>query len=83
MVNLDICIGSACYVKGSNQIVNIVNELLESQGWKDKVTVKGSFCMQSCQNKYGLGIKINNTPIKGVTLSNAKEILKEEIGNLL
>ena len=83
MVNLDICIGSACYVKGSNQIVNIVNELLESQGWKDKVTVKCSFCMQSCQNKYGLGIKINNTPIKGVTLSNAKEILKEEIGNLL
>ena len=83
MVNVEICIGSSCYVKGSDKVVAIVKNLISEQGWEDKVTVKGSFCIQSCQNKYGLGIKVNAQTIKGVTLSNAKEIIKDAIGNAL
>ncbi|NLC96362.1 MAG: (2Fe-2S) ferredoxin domain-containing protein [Erysipelotrichaceae bacterium] len=83
MVNVEICIGSSCYVKGSDKVVAIVKNLISEQGWEDKVTVKGSFCIQSCQNKYGLGIKVNEQTIKGVTLSNAKEIIKDAIGNAL
>lgn len=79
MVNVEICIGSACYVKGSTQVVDAMKELLQRHHWEDKVNVKGSFCMKACQEKKGLGIKINGKLIEGVTAANASEILEKEI----
>ena len=35
MVNVEICIGSACYVKGSSQVVQTLNELIKENGWED------------------------------------------------
>jgi len=79
MVNVEICIGSACYVKGSSQVVNDLNALIKEKGWEDKIAVKGSFCMKACQNHIGLGIRINGRQIEGVTAHNAREILDREL----
>ena len=83
MVSIEICIGSACYVKGSSQVVKELNDLVVENGWQDKVEVKGSFCMKSCQNKWGLGIRVNGKQLKGVTMQNAREMLKTEITSAL
>ena len=83
MVNVEICIGSACYVKGSSQIVNDLNELIKEKHWEDKIAVKGSFCMKACQNHIGLGIRINGKQIEQVTAQNAREILDREISAAL
>jgi NADH-quinone oxidoreductase subunit G len=83
MVNVEICIGSACYVKGSSQVVNDLNELIKDKGWEDKVALKGSFCMKACQNHIGLGIRINGKQIEQVTAQNAREILEREISAAL
>ena len=45
MVTVEVCIGSACYVKGSNEVVTILQELIKEKGWEDQVNVKGAFCM--------------------------------------
>lgn len=79
MVNVEICIGSACYVKGSSQAVTALKELLQKHNWEDKVNVKGSFCMKACQEKKGLGIRVNGKMIDGVTAANVSEILEKEI----
>lgn len=83
MVNIEICIGSACYVKGSSQVVQDLNALVAEKGWQDKVEIKGSFCMKSCQNKMGLGIRVNGKQLTGVTMQNAKEMLTEEIASVI
>ena len=79
MLNVEICIGSACYVKGSSQVVNELNSLIKEKGWEDKIAVKGSFCMKACQNHIGLGIRINGRQIEQVTAQNAREILEREL----
>jgi len=79
MLEIEICIGSACYVKGSSRVVNDLTQMIKEEGWEDKVTLKGSFCMKACQNKIGLGIRINGKILPGVTLQNATEILKAAI----
>lgn len=79
MLNVEICIGSACYVKGSSQVVNDLNSLIKEKGWEDKIAVKGSFCMKACQNHIGLGIRINGKQIEQVTAQNAREILEREL----
>lgn len=83
MVNVEICIGSACYVKGSSQVVNDLNELIKENHWEDKIAVKGSFCMKACQNHIGLGIRINGNQIEQVTAQNAKEVLSRELFKIL
>ena len=83
MVNVEICIGSACYVKGSSQIVKDLNELIKEKHWEDKIAVKGSFCMKACQNHLGLGIRINGNQIEQVTAQNAKEVLNRELSKIL
>jgi NADH-quinone oxidoreductase subunit G len=83
MVNVEICIGSACYVKGSSQVVNDLNALIKEHNWEDKVAVKGSFCMKACQNHIGLGIRVNGRQLEQVTAQNAREILEKEISAAL
>ena len=83
MVNVEICIGSACYVKGSSQVINDLNELMKEKHWEDKIAVKGSFCMKACQNHLGLGIRINGNQLEQVTAQNAKEVLNRELSKIL
>ena len=83
MVNVEICIGSACYVKGSSQVINDLNELMKEKHWEDKIAVKGSFCMKACQNHLGLGIRINGNQLEPVTAQNAKEVLNRELSKIL
>lgn len=73
MVIIEICIGSSCYVRGANKVVENVNEWVELYKWSEKVKVKGAFCMGLCSQ--GLGVKINGTPISGLGLHNLESVL--------
>ncbi len=79
MVMVEICIGSACYVKGAREVVVQLNELIEQKNWTESVSVKGCFCMKSCENHKGLGIRVDGVALDQVTASNAIEILEQEI----
>lgn len=83
MIVIEICVGSSCHVKGSNQVISILKEMIKYHEWEEKVTLKGAFCMQQCQS--GLGIKINGNLVEGVGLHNAKEelsrLILEEMAN--
>ncbi|MFI3283458.1 MAG: (2Fe-2S) ferredoxin domain-containing protein [Erysipelotrichaceae bacterium] len=79
---IEICVGSSCYVKGSNEMISIIKELLKENGWQEQVTLKGAFCMQVCQNN-GIGLKINGEFVRDVGIHNAKEFffnrIKQEV----
>jgi len=49
MLNVTICIGSSCHLKGSREVVEKLQELLGDYGLKDRVDLAGSFCMGHCQ----------------------------------
>ena len=81
MVTVEVCIGSACYVKGSNQVVSILQDLMREKGWENQGEVKGAFCMQVCTQ--GLGLRVNGKQLLGVGLHNVKETLEREIQTAL
>ena len=45
-----VCIGSSCHLKGSRQIVEGLQALVKEHGLEDKVEMGGRFCMGDCQN---------------------------------
>ena len=57
-MNVYICIGSSCYLKGSKDIITILERLIAIHNVKDKVTLMGSFCMGHCTE--GVCVKIDD-----------------------
>ena len=55
-MNITICIGSSCHLKGSRKIINTLDQLITDNNLQDQVTMAGSFCMGRCTE--GVCVKI-------------------------
>ena len=77
MHTIEICVGSSCFVKGSNELVELLKKYLDENDLNDKVQLKGSFCMGQCAR--GLGVRVNGKLLEGVTLGNAIEMIDLEL----
>ena len=49
MKTVKVCIGSACHLKGSYEIINILKKAIERDVNSDKVSVNASFCLGNCE----------------------------------
>ena len=67
MMEVTICIGSSCHLKGSRDVISILQRLIALNSLEDKIELKGSFCMGECMNN-GVcvcidGERFNVTPL--------------------
>lgn len=49
MLNVTVCIGSSCHLKGSRQVVEQLQNLIAEHEVGEKVELGGTFCMGKCQ----------------------------------
>lgn len=47
-MNITVCIGSACHLKGSRKVVEELQYLIKENGLKEKIELGGKFCMGKC-----------------------------------
>ena len=45
---INVCIGGACHLKGSYDIIKIFEKLIEENKLSEKLSVKASFCLGNC-----------------------------------
>ena len=50
MMKVTICIGSACHLKGSREIIEKLQKLVTANGLSDKVDLNGAFCTGNCDH---------------------------------
>ncbi len=55
-----VCVGSACYVKGSHTIVKGLENLINEHRLADQVTLKASFCLGHCISDVAVEITDND-----------------------
>jgi NADH:ubiquinone oxidoreductase subunit E len=48
MTDLKICVGSACHLKGSNDVIEIFKNCVHSREAENDVVIKGAFCLGHC-----------------------------------
>lgn len=48
MLTVEVCVGSACHVKGSYAVISKLQELISEQHLEDLVEVKAAFCFGNC-----------------------------------
>lgn len=59
-MELKICIGEYCHLKGSEVIVKKFKKLLEEKNLNAKIDLKGCFCMGKCHED-GISVMVNET----------------------
>ncbi len=78
MVIVQICVGSSCYLKGSSDIVKLMQDNIASQKLDDDIVLTGSFCTGKC-NRVGVTVTVNDETVTGVTRENFREFWENKI----
>ena len=78
MLFVQVCVGSSCYLKGSQDIVELLEKAVEEHNIGDDVVLSGSFCIGKC-NRFGVTVQVNDDVHVGVTRENFKEFFQKNI----
>ncbi|WP_031513643.1 [FeFe] hydrogenase, group A [Desulfofalx alkaliphila] len=76
-VNVSVCVGTGCYLRGSYDIMNRFAELIKELGLEGHVQLRGTFCLEKCDQ--GVSIKVEDDIISGVTIDNAEQVFKTNV----
>ena len=79
---IHICVGSSCHLKGSPEIVELLQKAVEEYHLEDQVTLAGSFCIGKC-NRVGVTVQVDDDIHIGITKENFKEFFQENVLNKL
>ena len=75
---IQICVGSSCHLKGSPEIVELLQKAVEEYNLKDEVTLAGSFCIGKC-NREGVTVQVDDDIHTGVTRENFREFFRDNV----
>ena len=77
MLELCVCIGSACHVKGAYNIIQTFQQLIEEKMLHYRINFKGSLCQKQCRHP-GVVVLVNGVAHQ-VTAENAGEFFIREV----
>lgn len=79
MLFVQICVGSSCHLKGSQDIVELFQAAIaEHNIEEDELALSGSFCIGKC-NRIGVTVQVNDDIHVGITKENFAEFFNEHI----
>lgn len=75
---IQICVGSSCHLKGSPEIVELLQKAVEEHHLENDITLTGSFCIGKC-NRLGVTVQVDDDVHVGVTKENFKEFFSQHV----
>ncbi len=81
-MEIKICTGSSCHVKGSSIILDLLKAAIKEHGLEDKVQLSGTVCIGQCKSD-GVNLEIDGTPVTGVTEKGFAEFFNEKVLKVL
>lgn len=58
-MEITICVGSSCHLKGSREVAERLERLVRENGLQNKIALRGSFCTGNCQT--GVSVLLDGT----------------------
>ena len=71
MITINVCVGSACHLKGSYKVIEALERLIEGYEVKDKVELKGAFCLGNCTE--GVSVKVDDNIFSEIGRASCRE----------
>lgn len=74
-MEIKVCIGSACHLKGSYDVVGIFRNYVQDNQLESKIDLKSSFCLGQCSK--AVSVQVNGSDIYSVTPEAALPFIEE------
>ncbi len=58
MLTVVVCVGSSCYVRGSEKMAETFERLIRERGLNGRVELTGAFCMEQCS--MGVSVRVGD-----------------------
>lgn len=75
-LEISLCMGSSCFARGNNVLLEMLENLIESRGWQDRVTLSGARCEDKCSQ--GPNIRINGQLYQGLDEGALMDLLEKK-----
>lgn len=80
MKEVKVCIGSACHIKGSYDVIEIIQELIECNDLTNRIKLSAAFCMGLCTK--AVSVMRWDGEVFSFSKDNAHELFSEFIKKL-
>lgn len=77
MVVVTVCVGSSCYVRGSDRVAEALQRLIAEHGLEGKVELSGAFCMEHCS--LGVTLRVGDRVYSQVMPDEVDEFFAREV----
>lgn len=77
IMKVRICIGSACHIKGSYEVIDKLKGLIKENNVQSEIELMSSFCMGACGK--GVSVQINDGDILSILPETTEEFFNKEI----
>lgn len=74
-MEIKVCIGSACHLKGSYEVVKIFKNYVSDHGLEKIIDLRSSFCLGQCSE--AVSVQVNNEDICSVSPEHADQFIEE------
>ena len=77
MLTITVCVGSSCYVRGSESLAETFEDLIRRQGLDAKVELTGAFCMEQCS--MGVSVRVGERVFHCINPLDAEKFFQTEV----
>lgn len=81
MITIQVCIGSACHLKGSYNVISVLQHLIETERLEQQVELKTAFCLGNCTG--AVCVKVNGGETETVESGNVAGFFDKRVRPLL
>ncbi len=77
MLSIVVCVGSSCYVRGSEKLAETFDRLIHQHGLDTQVELTGAFCMEQCS--MGVSVRVGERVFHGLNPQDAEQFFLDEV----
>ncbi len=77
VVTIFVCVGSACHLKGSYNIINQLQQIIEDKNLGEEVAVKAALCLGNCMN--AVSASIDGGEVVSLSNENVRSFFEKDV----
>lgn len=76
-MQLSVCVGSSCHLKGAYRVIHDFKEYIAQYGVSEQVELKANFCVGECL--HAVNVRIDDGPCRQVDASESGAFFKQYV----
>ena len=77
VIELRICMGSACHQRGVSEVLPVIQRLIQGHDLEGRVVLKGAFCLGPCTE--GIVMQLGDRPFTRINPANVAARFEEDL----